>query len=318
MSKRYAIVVALVIAFIASGVSIGVAWLRHAHALALDQKCINNLRIIDGAKQQWALEHFLAHVSDDANPNWCTNWIPYLNAVATEEDIHLYNSRNQYPMPRCPRGGIYTIGRVADAPTCSYPGHVLPEGNDPCFGFPEEVLKDALLERATEFVVKAAPKNGTNTQLRCRMGGAWRESWIPSDLRPRFIASLASMAGLPPTQFPMEGTFSMHVGVRHFSWTMRTPTSNAECVLTAKFESTDKYAADEEAFWKAFTSSVDFTVGQEARGEPPKFGKTWKDYWERRVSDLWLFDTDTALKRRIEYIRHRRLQAGLQDYELAP
>lgn len=93
---------------------VGIAWFAREHRKALDAQCIYNLRCIDGAKQQWALEHR----TDEAYSS---------NAVPTTEDIHNYNSRNQYPMPVCPRGGTYTIGRIAESPTCSFPGHVLTE-----------------------------------------------------------------------------------------------------------------------------------------------------------------------------------------------
>ena len=93
--------------------SVGIALLVREHTKALDAQCIFNLVCIDGAKQQWALEKYAS--LDEA----------YSNAVPTTEDIHNYNSRNTYPMPICPRGGTYTIGRVADLPTCSFPGHVL-------------------------------------------------------------------------------------------------------------------------------------------------------------------------------------------------
>jgi hypothetical protein len=79
--------------------------------------CVNNLRQIDAAKQQWALE------------NGKTN-----GTVVTENDIKPYmmlNSKGE--IPKCPQGGIYTIGRVGENPTCSignsdWPNiHVLPE-----------------------------------------------------------------------------------------------------------------------------------------------------------------------------------------------
>jgi hypothetical protein len=89
---------------------VGIARLVRKHRKVLDAQCIYNLTCIDGAKLQWGMEH-KAEVSS--------------NAVPTTEDIHNYNSRNQYPMPVCPRGGTYTIGRVAEPPACSFPGHVL-------------------------------------------------------------------------------------------------------------------------------------------------------------------------------------------------
>ncbi len=70
--------------------------------------CINNLRQIDGAMQQWALEN-----KKDAKAIPAANDIaPYLRGQA---------------VPQCPAGGVYTIRSVAEPPTCSISGHVLPQ-----------------------------------------------------------------------------------------------------------------------------------------------------------------------------------------------
>lgn len=72
--------------------------------------CINNLRQIDAAKDQWALE------------NGKTTGTP-----VTEDDIKPYIKLDAYGnLPRCPAGGKYTIGNVGEKPTCSIPGHELP------------------------------------------------------------------------------------------------------------------------------------------------------------------------------------------------
>lgn len=67
--------------------------------------CINNLRQLDGAKQQWALENSktataLPQMSDLA---------PYLRNASLV----------------CPSGGAYTLNPVSTAPTCTQPGHAL-------------------------------------------------------------------------------------------------------------------------------------------------------------------------------------------------
>jgi hypothetical protein len=67
--------------------------------------CINILRQIDGAKQQWALEKRKE-----------TNDIPSMMDIA--QYIH--------GDPKCPGGGVYTLGPVAENPRCSVSGHVLP------------------------------------------------------------------------------------------------------------------------------------------------------------------------------------------------
>ena len=70
--------------------------------------CINNLRQLDGAKQQWALEK---RQIGTVTPAW-EFLLPYLKAPAA---------------PRCPGGGRYTINAVDTAPTCTIPGHTLPQ-----------------------------------------------------------------------------------------------------------------------------------------------------------------------------------------------
>src|ERR1035438_6133430 len=106
---------------------VGVAsgeWFLHVHLQALDKECVENLRCIDAAKMQWALENVATSKVDG---RWVTVFdAAYSNAVPTEKDIVNYNSRNQNPMPRCPRGGTNVVGRVADPPTCSFPGRGLP------------------------------------------------------------------------------------------------------------------------------------------------------------------------------------------------
>jgi hypothetical protein len=70
--------------------------------------CINNLRTIDGAIQEWALE------------NNKTNF-----DIVTWADLRPLLSRSGTELPHCPSGGTYFIKTVSEKPTCSYPGHVL-------------------------------------------------------------------------------------------------------------------------------------------------------------------------------------------------
>jgi hypothetical protein len=71
--------------------------------------CINNLRIIDAAKQQWAIE----------------NGITNAQIVVRENQITNYWGRSG-KMPHCPSLGIYTIGKLGDLPTCSLGTNVTP------------------------------------------------------------------------------------------------------------------------------------------------------------------------------------------------
>jgi hypothetical protein len=78
-----------------------------ARATSQQNACINNLRQLDGAKNEWALEK--GKKAGD---------------VPTKEDLLPY-LRN---WPVCPAGGTYTIGAVGERPTCSLNtlGHKLP------------------------------------------------------------------------------------------------------------------------------------------------------------------------------------------------
>lgn len=68
--------------------------------------CVNNLRVIDGAKQQWALEKQKQR-----------------GALLTAADLTPYLKGNA--MPVCPAGGVYTLNPVGLAPLCNMPGHTL-------------------------------------------------------------------------------------------------------------------------------------------------------------------------------------------------
>jgi competence protein ComGC len=77
-----------------------------ARDTALKNGCINNLRQIDGAKQQWALAN--GKTADDTPAS--SDLSPLIkNGV----------------MPQCPAGGTYTIGPMKEAPVCSKEGHAL-------------------------------------------------------------------------------------------------------------------------------------------------------------------------------------------------
>jgi DNA repair exonuclease SbcCD ATPase subunit len=66
--------------------------------------CQNNLRTIQGAKQQWATEQ-----QKPASALMTTaDLMPYLKGSA---------------MPACPAGGVYTLNPVAVPPFCNIPGH---------------------------------------------------------------------------------------------------------------------------------------------------------------------------------------------------
>ena len=78
--------------------------------------CLNNLRQIDGAAQQFALDK--GKKPGDAI-NYPDDLTPYIKLGKDGK------------LPSCPAGGIYSLKKVGDKPTCSFsntvtPAHVLP------------------------------------------------------------------------------------------------------------------------------------------------------------------------------------------------
>jgi hypothetical protein len=69
--------------------------------------CINNLRILEGAKDQWALENKKG-----------------IGDTMSAQDLQPYLKNNAIPL--CPQGGMYTLNAVGAVVTCSIPGHVVP------------------------------------------------------------------------------------------------------------------------------------------------------------------------------------------------
>lgn len=72
-------------------------------------ECINNLRQIDGAIQQWALENSQA-----------------ANSPVTLDQLAPYFKNSTAPV--CPSGGVYSVTTVSAEPSCSIPGHTLSQG----------------------------------------------------------------------------------------------------------------------------------------------------------------------------------------------
>lgn len=99
--------IAWAIIFIPMMLAIAIPNFVKARSTAMQNTCINNLRQIDGAKHEWALEN---------NKNG--------GDVPTSADLLPYFKNHQLPV--CPAGGTYIIGVVSNAPTCSVPGHRLP------------------------------------------------------------------------------------------------------------------------------------------------------------------------------------------------
>jgi hypothetical protein len=79
------------------------------HTYSFRAACINNLRLIDGAKQEWAINN---KKSSNAVPTW-HDLLPLIGGI--------YRTN----VPTCPANGTYSIHEIKDLPTCTIPGHAL-------------------------------------------------------------------------------------------------------------------------------------------------------------------------------------------------
>jgi prepilin-type N-terminal cleavage/methylation domain-containing protein len=100
----------IVVAIIGLLAAIAIPNFVRARTTSQTNACINNLRQIDGAKQQWALEN--KQVS---------------TATPGQTSITVYLGRGTAgTWPTEPAGGTYTINQVSVPPSCSIGGaHVL-------------------------------------------------------------------------------------------------------------------------------------------------------------------------------------------------
>ena len=105
------VLVIVVLALMGAGIFVN----KRIHATSSTNPCINNLRQIDNAANQFALEHDLKTGAPIHFPGDLT---PFLKL----------NSAGK--IPPCPAGGIYHLTKVGETPTCSMstltPAHVLP------------------------------------------------------------------------------------------------------------------------------------------------------------------------------------------------
>jgi type II secretory pathway pseudopilin PulG len=95
----------IVVAIIGLLAAIAIPNFVRARQTSQTNACINNLRIIDAAKQQWALEKAQ---QTSATPS-SSNIVPYLGRAGKA-------------MPSEPLGGSYTINALSTVPDCSIAG----------------------------------------------------------------------------------------------------------------------------------------------------------------------------------------------------
>lgn len=97
----------IVVAIIGLLAAIAIPNFVKARAKSQQNACITNLKQLDGAVQQWAVE----------NKKTTTDTYTFANIT---------DFLKGSVMPQCPAGGTYTEGAtVAGDPTCNIPGHTL-------------------------------------------------------------------------------------------------------------------------------------------------------------------------------------------------
>jgi hypothetical protein len=108
--------IALAILILPMMAAIAIPNFVNARSAAQANACIINLRQIQAAADEFALEH---HLSAGAPINFPTDLTPYIKL------------NREGKIPVCPAGGVYHLTKVGETPTCSLgttvtPAHVLP------------------------------------------------------------------------------------------------------------------------------------------------------------------------------------------------
>ena len=110
-NKAFTLVeIMIVVAIIGLLAAIAIPSFIKARQTSQTNACINNLRQIDAAKEQWALA------------TGATNG----DLVVETGTDGVWSYIKGGVMPTCPATGTYTVGVVGTDPTCSETDHILP------------------------------------------------------------------------------------------------------------------------------------------------------------------------------------------------
>jgi len=98
-------------------------WMRRVPSSG--QSCIANLKQLDGAKATWELEQGKTNLNESP-----------MDADLFGTTLYIREK------PKCPKGGVYSLGKLSEKPRCSIPNHsielgdvyVFDEGNSPLEG----------------------------------------------------------------------------------------------------------------------------------------------------------------------------------------
>jgi hypothetical protein len=97
--------IALMVVLIPMCAAIAIPSFVKARNVAQENVCMNNLRMIDSAKEQWAL----SSGATDGTP-------------ADVDEVNAYLPGGAVPV--CPQGGVYTYNPVGRSPECSVHGNL--------------------------------------------------------------------------------------------------------------------------------------------------------------------------------------------------
>jgi prepilin-type N-terminal cleavage/methylation domain-containing protein len=103
----------IVVAIIGLLAAIAIPSFMKARQQSQQNACINNLRQIDAAKEQAALE--MRWTNGQAVANGQSNVNMYIKSVANTTNVLT-----------CPGGGTYTYNAIGSNPTCTVDGHAMP------------------------------------------------------------------------------------------------------------------------------------------------------------------------------------------------
>lgn len=106
-SSGQQLVASMVVAPVGMMAAIAIPSFVKARSTSQGNACINNLRQLDSAKEQWALEQ-MKNDGDEADVTGVCEFI------------------KGGTIPTCPQGGVYELNAIGSDPTCNIPGHVQP------------------------------------------------------------------------------------------------------------------------------------------------------------------------------------------------
>ncbi len=104
--KHFTLVeIMIVVAIIGLLAAIAIPSFMRARETSQTNACINNLRQIDGAKEQWAMDN-------NANTG---------DTITDTTDLDVY-LKGTYAEVTCPAGGAYAVNVIGTDPTCDVGG----------------------------------------------------------------------------------------------------------------------------------------------------------------------------------------------------